>query len=39
MKPNNGGYPMLLSMEEIDRYELACKKQLIGAFMGDIYCS
>jgi hypothetical protein len=38
MKRKNDGYPILPSMEEIDSHELKYKKQLIGTFVGDIYC-
>jgi hypothetical protein len=32
------GYPILPSLEEIDRRGLLYKKQLIGKFLGNIYC-
>jgi len=34
---NKKGYPILLSVEEIDGLTLIDKKKLIGRFMGDIY--
>ena len=37
MKGKTNGYPILLSMEEIDSHDLKYKKLLIGTFVGDIY--
>jgi hypothetical protein len=39
MKRNNYGYPILPSMGEINLHELKYKKQLIGTFVGEVYCS
>jgi hypothetical protein len=39
LKRNKDGYPILLSLEEIDHHALIAKKQLIGRFMRDIYGS
>jgi hypothetical protein len=38
VKRKNDSYPILPSMEMIDGHELKYKKQLIGTFVGDIYC-
>jgi hypothetical protein len=37
LKRNEDGYPVLLSLEQINEHDLLCKKKLIGTFIGDIY--
>ena len=37
LKKNRDGYPMLPSLEEINRGDLLYKKMLVGKFIGDMY--
>jgi len=37
LKRGKHGYLILPSLEDINGYELQCKKQLIGRFITDIY--
>jgi len=37
LQKNNKGYPILLSLEEINHHGLEYKKKLIGKFMSDVY--
>jgi hypothetical protein len=39
LKRNEDGYPILPSLEEIDRHGLIYKKRLVGKFMADVYGS
>jgi hypothetical protein len=37
LKQNKDGYPVLPSLEQINKHDLLCKKKLIGMFIGDVY--
>lgn len=39
LKRNKEGYPILPSLEEMDRHGLLYKKQVIGKFMAAVYGS
>lgn len=37
LKRGNDGYPILPSLDEVERHDLLCKKKFIGNFIGDVY--
>jgi hypothetical protein len=37
LKQNKNNYPVLLSLKQINKHDLLCKKMLISMFIGDVY--